>query len=68
MLTIRPKGAAAALLRSEGFPSERNGAEKISKPRFNARGFLKNFWPVSDQKTAESPPAGSTTNPAMRDG
>jgi hypothetical protein len=38
-----PDGAPVALRRTAGFPSGQNGAEKISKPRFNARGILKNF-------------------------
>jgi hypothetical protein len=47
-----PRGRVAAPpLRGEGFPSKRNGAEKISNACFNARGFLTNFWPVFGQKT-----------------
>jgi len=38
-----PDGSTRARLRAKGLPSRQNGAEKISKPRFNARGFWKNF-------------------------
>jgi len=52
MLTLCP-AVTGAHLHAKGFPAGQNGTEKISNARFNARGFLKNFWRGLCEKTAD---------------